>query len=98
MYVKVNKNYFLDNRDIGSLVCVKTINHYYNSLEEDKNCIILGFSYIKNNIDPTHIILLTSIGTEKFIRIDYDKIDIEIKFLSRLKFNFRKRKNEKQKL
>lgn len=93
MYVKVNQNYFPDDRDIGSLICVKTINHYYNSLEEYKNCIILEFKYNKKYKKPTRMILLSSDGTEKFVVLPFDcneKIQVEIKFLSRLKESFLK--------
>ena len=88
MYLKINQDYFLNDRDIGSLVCVKSKNFYYNSLEEYKNCIILELKYNLNYKKPTHVILLTSIGTERFVRLDYDKIAVEIKFLSRLKGSF----------
>ena len=90
MYLRINQDYFLNNRDIGSLICVKSKNFYYNSLEEYENCIILEFKYNLNYKKPTHMILLTSIGTERFVRLDYDKIIVEIKFLSRLKESFLK--------
>tara|TARA_Y100001970_G_C14248759_1_gene870228 strand:- start:1942 stop:2214 length:273 start_codon:yes stop_codon:yes gene_type:complete len=90
MYLRINQDYFLNNRDIGSLICVKSKNFYYNSLEEYENCIILELKYNLNYKKPTHMILLTSIGTERFVRLDYDKIIVEIKFLSRLKESFLK--------
>tara|TARA_S200000501_G_scaffold91487_1_gene84825 strand:- start:2979 stop:3251 length:273 start_codon:yes stop_codon:yes gene_type:complete len=90
MYLKINQDYFLNDRDTGSLVCVKSKNFYYNILEEYENCIILEFKYNNLTKKPTHMILLTSIGTERFVRIDYDKITVEIKFLSRLKESFLK--------
>ncbi len=71
-------------------MCVKITNSYYNSLEEYKNCIILELKYNLNYNKPTHVILLTSIGKEQFVRIDYNKIIVEIKFLSRLKERFLK--------
>ena len=90
MYLRINQDYFLNNRDIGSLICVKSKNFYYNSLEEYENCIILELKYNLNYKKPTHMILLTPIGTERFVRLDYDKIIVEIKFLSRLKGSFLK--------
>ena len=90
MYLRINQDYFLNNRDIGSLICVKFVDVYYNSLEEYENCIILELKYNLNYKKPTHMILLTSIGTERFVRLDYDKIIVEIKFLSRLKESFLK--------
>ena len=91
MYLKINQDYFLNDKDIGSLVCVKSHNFYYNSLEEYENCIILQFKYNKNYKKPTHVVLLTSTGTERFVRLDYDKIiTVEIKFLSRFKERFLK--------
>ena len=69
MYLRINQDYFLNNRDIGSLICVKSKNFYYNSLEEYENCIILELKYNLNYKKPTHMILLTSIGTERFVRL-----------------------------
>lgn len=90
-FVRLNQNYFLSNEDIGSLICVKMLNHYYNEIEEYQNSIILEFKYNKNNLQnkhnirPTHMLILTEKGIKKFIRLDYSKSDIEIKFLSRPK-------------
>lgn len=88
MYLKLGQDYFISNADIGSLVCVKITNSYYNSLEEHKNCIILGFKYYKNNTAASHMVLLNPMSIQNFVRIDYDKIIVEIKFLSRLKGRF----------
>ena len=47
-YIKLNQNYYLSNEDVGSLVCVKVLNNYYNEFKEYQNSIILKFEYDKN--------------------------------------------------
>ena len=87
-YIKINYNYFLDDEDIGSLISVKVMNYYYNIKEEIKYALILSFKY-RNNVRPTHMIILKPDCSTKTIRLDYNSLDIEIKVLSSSK-----RKNE----
>ncbi len=80
-YIKINHNYFLDDKDIGSLISVKFMNYYYNIKEEINYSLILSFKYEKN-IRPTHMIILKPDCSIKTIRLDYSRLNVEIKLLS----------------
>ena len=87
-YVKLNQNYYLSNEDVGSLVCVKVLNNYYNEFKEYQNSIILKFEYDKNkkskhDIRPTIMSILTEVGDKKLIRLEYSRTEVHVKFLSR---------------
>ena len=88
-YIKINHNYFLDDEDIGSLISVKLMNYYYNIEEEIKYSLILSFKYEKS-VRPTHMTILKHDCSRKTIRLDYNRLDIEVKVLSSLKKSFLK--------
>jgi hypothetical protein len=48
-FFKINYEFYLDQRDIGKLVCVKLCEHYNNIYTEYDNSIILDLSYQNKN-------------------------------------------------
>lgn len=92
MFYKINNNFFLDEEDIGKLVCVRIHQHYYNCIDVYDNSLIINFTYKTSNIRPNTIVLLKDTGSILFLKLNYDS-KIEIKFLTEYK-NIVRNKNK----
>lgn len=75
----LNREFYLCKKDIGSLLCVKEKNYWYNSYEEHA-CLLINLFFKKNNIRPNKMIIFCFDGKIKLIELT-DNNRIEVCFL-----------------
>lgn len=84
MFFKINDSFFLDEEDIGNLVCVKIHEYYYNSIDVYDNCLVIDTIYTDNNIRPSQIVFLKESGFVLKLNMNYNS-SVEVKNLSSIK-------------
>jgi hypothetical protein len=84
VFFKINNSFFLDEEDIGNLVCVKIQQHYYNSIDVYDNCLVIDAIYTDSNIRPSQIVFLKESGFILKLNMNYNA-SIEVKNLSSIK-------------
>jgi hypothetical protein len=77
---KINDNFFLDENDVGKLVCIKIKFKYSKNVITYDNCIIIGCTYKKSNIRPDEVFVLKDSGSIQSLNLNYNS-KIEIKFV-----------------
>ena len=78
-WYKINNDFFLDEEDIGEVVCVKIYKYKYNIIKWYRYCLILSINYIDNKSRPNNVLMLKDDGMLLTLSFDYSN-EIEIKY------------------
>ncbi len=85
MFFKINNSFFLDEEDIGNLVCVKINQNYYNSIDVYDNCLVIDAIYTDSNIRPSQIVFLKESGFILKLNMNYNSsIEVQNSNMSKL--------------
>ena len=77
-WYKINREFCLDRKDIGEVVCVKVYKYKYNFIKWYQNCLILDIIYIDNHIRPDRMLVLKDDGKILSLNISYvDEVEVK---------------------